>query len=62
MKVEKKNILEINDLSEESICAIKGCNIDYVLVNKELEEEFLKSVLYFTIIPMVKSSGKILYI
>jgi len=60
MKIEKKNVLEINSL--ENVKPLIGISIDYLIINKELKKEFGEHDLRFAILPMLNQTGKILYL
>jgi len=59
MKIEKVTILKIDSLS--NIKPIKGYNIDYIIINSKLKNDFEKSEVRMGVLPMLKPDGKILY-
>jgi len=59
MKIETKTVLEINSL--KNIKPLIGTSIDYLIIKKELKEEFEKHEFRFCVLPMLKQDGKILY-
>jgi hypothetical protein len=59
MKIENKKVLEINSL--ENTKPLIGTSIDYLIIKKELKDEFDKHEFRFCVLPMLKQSGKILY-
>lgn len=59
MKIENKKVLEINSL--ENTKPLIGESIDYLIIKKELKEEFEKHKFRFCVIPMLSPNGKILY-
>jgi len=59
MKIETKTVLEINSLKNTK--PLIGISIDYLIIKKELEDEFYKHEFRFCVLPMLKQSGKILY-
>jgi hypothetical protein len=59
MKIENKNVLEIDSLENTKL--LIGTSIDYLIIKKELKEEFSKSEFRFCALPMLKQGGKILY-
>ncbi len=59
MKIENKNVLEINTL--ENTKPLSGVSIDYLIIKRELKEEFEKHEFRLCVLPMLKQDGKILY-
>lgn len=59
MKIENKTVLEINSL--ENTNPLIGIGIDYLIIKKELKEEFEKHEFRFCVLPMLNHNGKILY-
>jgi hypothetical protein len=59
MKIENKNVLEINTL--ENTKPLIGVSIDYLIIKRELKEEFEKHEFRLCVLPMLEQGGKILY-
>ena len=59
MKIENKNVLEINTLENTKL--LIGTSIDYLIIKRELKEEFEKHEFRLCVLPMLKQGGKILY-
>lgn len=59
MKIETKKVLEINSL--ENAKPMIGEAIDYLIIKKELKDEFDKHEFRLCVLPMLKQGGKILY-
>lgn len=59
MKIETKTVLEINSLKNTK--SLIGTSIDYLIIKKELKDEFYKHEFSTCVLPMLKKNGKILY-
>jgi len=64
MKVQCKNVLEVNEINDLNYnpCNLKGYNFDYVVVKKELKNDFLASDLFHKcVVYQLVTNGKLLY-
>jgi len=57
-KIENVKVLVINNLLDTN--AGIGETVDYILLHKEVEEEFWNNPIKYAAIPMLKPGGKIL--
>lgn len=60
MKIRTVKVLEIENL--KNIRPLIGESIDYLIINKDIKDDFENHEDRLAIIPMLKQGGKILYV
>ena len=61
LPIEDVSLINVTFIPDLNQSAYIGKELDYILVKKELKDEFLKSMLMKCIIPMLKETGQLIY-